>query len=264
METKSITWNDVLSVALRMPGIQVHRDEFLKAAFAPYGTQEQVELLTTKRPIEVYSQRTLNKVAHGVIQKYTVLATAASTVAGLPGGWGMAISIPADMAQFYVNLLRVTQELAYIYGYQDLANGEGKLDQDAQTTLTVFVAVAMGIDGAEELLRKTAKVAAEKWAKKVTAMALTKTNWYPIVKKVASYIGIKITKKTTGKVVGKAIPVIGGAISGTMTYVSFKPMTKRLKSKLIETQDILQENCQEGGEQTKEHTNTFEDAEVVE
>lgn len=262
METKSITWNDVLSVALRMPGIQVHRDEFLKAAFAPYGTQEQVELLTTKRPIEVYSQRTLNKVAHGVIQKYTVLATAASTVAGLPGGWGMAISIPADMAQFYAQLLIVAQKLAYIYGWPDLSDENNKLGDGALGILTLFVGIAFGVEGAEKAIQTVAATAAKHWTKKLPTMALTKTAWYPIVKKVAAWLGIKITKDSVGKAVGKFIPLLGGVISGTVTYISFKPMAKRLKKELSLAQTIAQENAQ-NNENAEQTTDKFEEAEVV-
>lgn len=62
----------------------------------------------------------------------------------------------------------------------------------------------------------------------MAGQALTKTTWYPIAKKVGSILGYKITKKTVESVISKAVPVIGGAISGGITYVTFKPMGRRL------------------------------------
>ncbi len=66
-------------------------------------------------------------------------------------------------------------------------------------------------------------------------MALTKTFWYPIVKKIASWLGVKLTKDSMGKAVSKVIPLIGAAVSGTLTYATFKPMANKLKKELSQT-----------------------------
>src|SRR5699024_2415835 len=63
---------------------------------------------------------------------------------------------------------------------------------------------------------------------KVAQQALTKTFWYPIVKQVGKAVGIKVTKNTVAKGVTKAVPVIGGVISGTLNFASMMPMAKRL------------------------------------
>jgi hypothetical protein len=52
---------------------------------------------------------------------------------------------------------------------------------------------------------------------------------YPVVKKVASTIGVKITKQIFADTVGNAIPVVGSVISGGITYVSFKPRARKLQ-----------------------------------
>ena len=54
--------------------------------------------------------------------------------------------------------------------------------------------------------------------------ALTKTTWYPLEKKVAAVIGVKITKKTVEKTIANAVPILGGLISGGLTYFTFQPM----------------------------------------
>lgn len=69
------------------------------------------------------------------------------------------------------------------------------------------------------------EVAMKSVAKKVAAKALTKTWYYPIVKKIASMLGQKIVKTTFSKGVSKAVPLIGGAISGGLTFATFKPMS---------------------------------------
>ena len=53
------------------------------------------------------------------------------------------------------------------------------------------------------------------------------------MKKVTASIGVKITKQTVGKVVTKAVPVLGGVVSGGITYVTFRPMGKRFTDMLV-------------------------------
>ena len=50
-------------------------------------------------------------------------------------------------------------------------------------------------------------------AKQVERQALTKTFFYNPLKKVLSFLGVKMTKQTFSKAVTKAVPVFGGAIS---------------------------------------------------
>ena len=46
-------------------------------------------------------------------------------------------------------------------------------------------------------------------------------------------IGMKITKKTVEKTITKAVPVVGGVVSGGLTYVTFRPMGHRLADTLV-------------------------------
>ena len=73
-----------------------------------------------------------------------------------------------------------------------------------------------------------------KVVKAIPRKALTKTTvWYPLVKKVAKAIGIKMTKPVLAKSASKVIPVLGGVASGGISYVSFKLSANRLKKKLL-------------------------------
>lgn len=73
--------------------------------------------------------------------------------------------------------------------------------------------------------------------KKVAQQALTKTAWYPLVKKIGSIIGFKITKQSIGKSITKVVPVIGGVISGGLTYMTFKPMGNKLADTFVDLLD---------------------------
>ena len=63
--------------------------------------------------------------------------------------------------------------------------------------------------------------------------------YYPVVKQVAKWIGVKMTKDTFGKGVGKAIPILGGVLSGAITAFSFKPMAEKLQKHLREEMPMM-------------------------
>jgi hypothetical protein len=91
----------------------------------------------------------------------------------------------------------------------------------------------LGAAGAAGLVSQTSKVAGANLGKKVAAQALTKTAWYPLVKKVGALVGQQVTKKTVEKTITKAVPVFGGAVSGGLTWVTFRPMGHRLADVLV-------------------------------
>lgn len=226
-----------------MPGVKVNRQSFLISAFCPYGdTQELID----KRPSEIYPAAVIDKVAKGIIKNHLTKVTMISGAAGIPGGLAMLGTIPADLAQYYWHFLVMAQKLAYVYGWPDICDENNNLGEGAQAILTIFVGVGMGAEGAAAGMREIAKKAAEYWAKKLPQMALMKTGWYPIVKKIASYIGIKLTKDAVGKAAGKVIPLLGGIASGSMTYLTFKPMANRLKKELEVKVLSNQESCEIG------------------
>lgn len=139
------------------------------------------------------------------------------------------------MAQYYWHFLVLAQKLAYVYGWPDLRNENNNLGEEAQAIMTLFVGVGLGADGAAAAAREVAKKAAEHHVKKLPRMALMKTSWYPIVKKIAAWLGVKITKDSIRKAAGKIIPLLGAAVSGTLTYATFRPMAKKLKNELAQT-----------------------------
>ena len=65
--------------------------------------------------------------------------------------------------------------------------------------------------------------------------ALTKGTFYPIVRSVAKWFNVKMTKEVFAGFFKKSIPVIGGVIGGGLTYLSFKPCCDKLKESLQNT-----------------------------
>lgn len=129
------------------------------------------------------SQEILDRVANACIRDNVLLASGTSVLAGLPGGLAMAITIPADVAQFYAFSLKLAQELGYIYGYEDLWASREELSEDAQNTLLLYLGVMLGVNGTAALLRVGSITIAKQVMKIVPNKALTKTLWYPILKK---------------------------------------------------------------------------------
>ena len=71
--------------------------------------------------------------------------------------------------------------------------------------------------------------------KKLLHAALTKGGFYPIVKKIASWFGTRMTRQMFAVFFKNTIPVVGGVIGGGITFLSFKPCCDKLKDSLRDT-----------------------------
>lgn len=225
--TTEFAMEEVVSTAVQIPGVKVNRDAFLTEQFADYDIDIQEIIMLG--PIEAGVPReVISKLANKLIIKRTSQSSIASFAAGIPGGLAMAATIPLDVMQFFGMALKLAQELSYLYGAQDLWV-DGKIDDDRiRSQLIMYCGVMFGVSGAVSSVRVLSTQIAKTTLKKLPQKALTKTFWYPIVKQFGKVIGIKVTKSTVAKGVSKAIPVIGGVISGGLNFASMLPMAKRL------------------------------------
>lgn len=225
-------WNKAMNMAMAIPFVKVNREEFIKKELSPFCTPEQVQVAVSETPIKVLNVSQISKIANGCIKYHLTLVCSASALAGIPGGWAMAGTIPADIAQFYAHVFALTQKMLYIYGWPDLQNEEGKLTDEAAQILTLFTGVMMGSQVASEALKQLANAFAKQVAVRLPKQALTKYAIYNISKQVAKWIGIKLTKDSFSKGISKVIPLIGAPISAGLTYWTFKPMANKLKKYL--------------------------------
>lgn len=230
-QAADVALESIVSKAIQIPGVKVDRQKFLAECFAKENvdTQEIIDL----GPIEAgCSQEELAKMANKLILVRTGASSAASFAMGLPGGIAMGATIPADALQFFGMSLRLAQELAYLYGAQDFWT-DGEIDDEVvRGKLILYCGVMFGVSGAAAGIRILSSQIAKTTLKKLPQKALTKTLWYPIIKQIGKLIGVKVTKNTVAKGISKAIPVVGGVVSGGLNFASMLPMAKRLAEAL--------------------------------
>ena len=228
-------WNKVVSASMKIPGVAVNRENFLSTELKPYCTEQQIADALERGTVGVISPIILDKIATGSIRSHTRKTTLLSTAMGIPGGWAALGTTPTDIAQFYYHVFVVGQKLAYIYGYPDLRNGEGHLSRDGLKVLTIFVGVMTGVGVAVKALQELAEILHRQVIKKLPEYALSSSVLAPTVRQVAKWIGDSLSKGPVHKGISKALPLLGGAISGAMTYRTFKPQATRLKESLRQT-----------------------------
>lgn len=227
------TFELALKTASSLPMVHIDREKFLYKELIKYYPKEQVEIAIKNNPAYAgIPVSVISKIARHCINYETNKVSSISFAAGLPGGFAMAGTIPADVAQYFGHVLRILQKLVYLYGWEELIGDDGSFDDETTNMLTLFVGVMFGVNGAATTITKLSASAAQRASKTIASKALTKGTIYPIVKKIAQVLGVKMTKDTFAKGVSKVIPVIGGVTSGGLTYVTYKPMANKLKKHL--------------------------------
>lgn len=224
---KELALETIISSAVQIPGVKVNRSKFLSETFAAEDAEIQ-DILDLGPIAAQFPQDRLSVLAHKLILTRTSQSSLASCVAGIPGGFAMAATVPADVLQFFGMALRLAQELSYLYGAQDLWQDKQIDDEKVKNQLLLYCGVMFGVSGAVSGVRILTTQIAKTALKRLPQKALTKTFWYPIIKQIGKSIGIKVTKSTVAQGFSKAIPVIGGVISGGLNFASMMPMANRL------------------------------------
>ena len=232
-----ITIEDVIIMGLKIPGIRINRSEFLKKEFSKNYSEEVVEKIIQHNPAhENISLDVIDKIADDVIQYERLCVSGISTALSAPGGFAMVATLPTDIAQYYGYMLRAMQKLLYLYGFPEIDIKENQLlDSGTMNTLIICMGVMYGVAGANTALKSMAKALGLGVEKKLINKALTKGTIYPIVKSVAKWFNVRMTKEIFAGFFKKSIPVVGGLIGGGITYLSFKPCCEKLKNTLHDT-----------------------------
>ena len=232
-----VTIEDVIIIALKIPGIKINREEFLKKEFSRYYSDEVVRNIVEKNPLYANIPiETVDKIAKDVIQVERLCVSGISTALSVPGGFAMVATLPTDIAQYYGYMIRAMQKLLYLYGFPEIDTTEGQmLDSSTMNTFIICMGVMYGVAGANTALKSMAKALGLGVEKKLINTALTKGTIYPIVKSVAKWFNVRMTKEIFAGFFKKSIPVVGGVIGGGITYATFKPCCERLKKTLKDT-----------------------------
>lgn len=103
-----ISWDNLMENSLKLPGIKVNRDEYLKDVFRSYG---DISTLSERRPVDVFGDAIIDKVAKASINKHLIGVSSTSAAAGIPGGFAMLGTVPADLTQYYYHVVIIAQKL---------------------------------------------------------------------------------------------------------------------------------------------------------
>ena len=228
---------DFLAKVVRVPGVRVNREEFLRQELRKLHLSDDVIARAIDlNPLHAgVSLTAIDRLAEEAISYETNKSAAISFVAGIPGGFAMLGTIPADLMQYYAHALRIMQKLAYLYGWGELLPDGRDTDGDTLGVLAVFFGVMLGVGGAAQSLTAFARVAAKTaYQNHATKRALMSITWYPVVKHSLRLIGINITKSTAAKGFSKIVPVIGGFVSSGLTFMALQSQSALLKGHLRE------------------------------
>lgn len=229
---------DVIIMGLKVPGVRIDRAHFLQKEFQTKLPQEVIDDAIAYNPLHAgIPSGMINNIADEVIKYERTCVSGISAALGMPGGIAMAATIPTDIAQYYGYMLRATQKLMYLYGFPAINTEEKGQTFDSETLniLIICLGVMYGAAGASNALKAMAKALAAGVEKQLLRRALTKGTIYPIVKSVAKWFSVKMTKEVFAGFFKKAIPVVGGVIGGGITFLSFKPCCDKLKASLQNT-----------------------------
>ena len=252
---------DTLNIVAKLPIIRVDREDFLRKQFSssPY-----IEQIIQNGPQSVYTVDSIRKKASKVIKNSTNKTSLTSFASGLPSNIAVMVATgSADVAQYFGFAINMAQKIAYLFGEDDLFNENNNLSDEATVKIIGYLGAMFGVSGATSIIAKTSTIAGKNIGKKVAAQALTKTTWYPIVKRVGAIIGQKITKKTVEKTITKAVPVIGGVVSGGITYLTFKPLGNRLADVLANNlMGVYDEDLELNPEFVKDFNGIIDESEI--
>lgn len=225
--------SELITWAVKLPTVRVGREKYLRAQFDQYCSPEPLEKVIAVGPGAAgIPNKTISLISKSAITQETARVSLISAAAGIPGGWAMAATIPADLAQYTGAMIRISQKLAYIHDWPELFESEDALDDETKNRLLVFLGAMYGINGANKGPDKIAVHFSQVALKKIPAASLTKGAIYPLVKKISLALGVSMTKTVFASGVSKAVPVVGGVISGAISYVTFRKMANRLNTHL--------------------------------
>ena len=229
-----LTFENILMKAMHTPGVKVNRIKFLQKEFIKYYPKEVIDEAIKNNPAKAgVSKAVVNKISQQVINYETTKVTGISFLSSLPGGAVAIGAAAADFTSYFAFILRTVQELAYLYGFEQFDLNEDEMDSETMNFLLLFIGVMFGVQGAFSVLKKFEDTLAKNIAKKLAQKALTKGTIYPLVKKVALKVGIRMTKQIFADSVASTIPVAGSVLSGGLTFATFKPCCMKLRKNLM-------------------------------
>ena len=134
-------------------------------------------------------------------------------------------------------MLRNSEMVGEMYPQRPVANSPALLADSANSIRGVAVRMpanrrSKSFHGASETANKIAAKVADNIARKLPQKALNKSVINPLFGKILSKIGSKASAQSFADLFASAVPVLGAAFSGGLTYVTFMPRCYKLRNTL--------------------------------
>ena len=69
-------------------------------------------------------------------------------------------TVPADAAQYFAHVLRISQKLAYLYSWPSLFDENDEMDDATKSLLTLFIGIMFGAQAASDAVVKVSDMVA--------------------------------------------------------------------------------------------------------
>lgn len=218
-----IDLKDFVLMAVKVPGVNINRREFLKKELGKKIDDKKVaKALETNPKMAKIDSAIIEYIVDDVIEDERKKVVAISAALGVSGA--VAVTLPTDIAQYFGFMLRTAQKLMYLYGYPEL-NVNENMDDDTTNVLAIALGTMLGVQGADAALRNVSGAI----VKSLSAGLKVSTKGIPQF--FGSIVGMGV-----GKIglfgVGLSLPIIGGVISGGLTHITFTNGCDRLRKEL--------------------------------
>ena len=131
---------DFIIIGLKTPGIKVDRNDFLKKELFKNYPQDTIDDAIAYNPAHAkIPSNEIDRIADEVIKYERNCVSGISAALGVPGGFAMAATVPADIAQYYGYMLRAAQKLMYLYGFPQIDTEERNQKFDSETMNTLII-----------------------------------------------------------------------------------------------------------------------------
>lgn len=141
---------EFLKKVVRVPGVRINRDDFLRQELRERGVPEEVirRAIDTSPAFAGVPLADLDRLTEQAISYETNKSAAMSFAAGIPGGFAMLGTIPADITQYYVHAFRIVQKLAYLYGWPELLSAKEEVDDGTIGIIAILFGVMLDVEEA--------------------------------------------------------------------------------------------------------------------
>lgn len=228
----SNSYNNILKSSFMLPMARVNREKFIQRLSTRELKGMNVQVALGKSPNRAYSQQAINKAAKKIIAKHALWVTLISAISAIPTGWMMIPFFIIDIIQFQIHVFAVSQKLLYLYEDEEKLT---EYSSDTATQLMILMTTIMiGKQQFTRMLKSATGVVTKQVIQRFTIKALTQFSILNIVRQVAKWFGIVLTKETLLEGIDIAIIIICAIISGLISLWLFKPMANNLMKYLKE------------------------------